>query len=50
MQNEVDWFKARTERTYKEAVAKQDARRTDIEFLQLHDGNPYNDEVVNART
>ena len=49
MQNEVDWFKARTERTYKEAVAKQDARRTDIEFLQLHDGNPYNDEVVNAR-
>lgn len=50
MQNEVEWFKARTERTYKESVAKQDARRTDIEYLQLQDGNPYNDEVVNART
>ena len=50
MENEVNWFKARTERTYREAVAEQDARRTDIEYMQLHDGNPYNDRVVNART
>lgn len=50
MENEVAWYKARTERTYREAVAEQDARRTDIEYLQLHDGNPYNDKVVNART
>ena len=50
MQNEVEWYKARTERTYKESVAEQDAKRTQIELYQLHDGNPYNDEVVNART
>lgn len=45
-QIEVEWFKARTDRVYKESQAKEDARRTDIEFLQLHDGNPYNDKVV----
>ena len=50
MENEVNWFKARTERTYREAVAEQDAKRTEIEYLQLHDGNPYNDKVVDART
>jgi hypothetical protein len=33
MENEVNWFKARTERTYREAVAEQDARRTDIEYM-----------------
>ena len=50
MQNEVEWYKARTERNYRESVAEQDAKRTEIELLQLHDGNPYNDEVVDART
>lgn len=50
MENEVEWYKARTERTYKESVAEQDAKRTEIEYLQLHDGNPYNDKVVDART
>lgn len=50
MQNEVEWYKARTERNYKESVAEQDAKRTQIELYQLHDGNPYNDEVVNVRT
>ena len=50
MENEVAWYKARTERSYREAVAEQDAKRTEIEYLQLHDGNPYNDKVVDART
>jgi hypothetical protein len=50
MENEVAWYKAKTERTYRESVAEQDAKRTEIEYLQLHDGNPYNDKVVNART
>ena len=50
MQNEVEWFKARTDRQYKESVAAQDVKRTNIELMQLHDGNPYNDEVVNMRT
>lgn len=46
---ELDWYKAKTDRQYKEAKAEQDAKRTRIELLQLHDGNPYNDEVVNLK-
>lgn len=46
---ELNWYKAKTDRQYKEAKAEQDAKRTRIELLQLHDGNPYNDEVVNLK-
>ena len=46
---ELNWYKAKTDRQYKEARAEQDAKRTRIELLQLHDGNPYNDEVVNLK-
>ena len=48
LQNEVDWFKARTERTFKESQAENDSKRTEIELLQLYDKNPYNDEVKNV--
>lgn len=44
-QSDIDWFKAKTERTFKEATAEQDKKRTEIELAQLHDGNPYNDKV-----
>jgi hypothetical protein len=37
MENEVAWYKAKTERAYRESVAEQDAKRTEIEYLQLHD-------------
>ena len=50
MENEVAWYKAKTERQYRESVAEQDAKRTEIEMLQLHDNNPYNDKVVDVRT
>jgi hypothetical protein len=50
MENEVAWYKAKTERQYRESVAEQDAKRTEIEILQLHDNNPYNDKVVDVRT
>lgn len=43
--NEVDWFKARTDREYKQAQAKNDEKRVEVELEQLHDGNPYNDKV-----
>lgn len=45
LQNQVDMFKAKTDRAYKENVAKNDDKRTEIELLQLHDGNPYNDKI-----
>lgn len=49
-ETKVNMYKAKTERTYREAVIENDNKRTEIELLQLKDGNPYNDEVVNVRT
>ena len=49
-EEKVQMYKARTERTYREAVVENDTKRTEIELLQLNDGNPYNDEIVNVRT
>lgn len=46
---EIEWFKARTDKNYKDAQAQQDAKRTEIELLQLRDGNPYNDKVVQMK-
>lgn len=48
LQYQVDYFKAQTDRTYKESQAENDTKRTQIELLQLSDGNPYNDEVKNV--
>lgn len=45
MSNELEWFKAQTDRQFKNASADNDAKRTQIEFQQLYDGNPYNDKV-----
>lgn len=47
LQYQVDYFKAQTDRTFKESQAENDTKRTQIELLQLSDGNPYNDEVKN---
>ena len=47
LQNQVDMYKAKTDRTFKESQAENDTKRTEIELLQLRDGNPYNDEVKN---
>ncbi len=47
LQNQVDMYKAKTDRTFKEVQAENDTKRTEIELLQLRDGNPYNDEVKN---
>lgn len=42
---QIDMYKAETDRTYKEAVVANDKRKTDVEIMQLSDGNPYNDEI-----
>lgn len=44
-QAKIDMYKAQTDRTYKEAVVANDKRKTDVEIMQLSDGNPYNDEI-----
>ena len=47
LQYKIDDFKAKTERTFKESQAENDTKRTEIEFMQLYDNNPYNDKVRN---
>ncbi len=45
MEDKVEWYKAQTDREYKEKMAEEAKRRTDVELQQLTDGNPYNDKV-----
>lgn len=47
LQYKIDDFKNKTDRTFKENRAENDTKRTEIELMQLYDGNPYNDEVKN---
>ena len=48
LQYQIDDFKAKTDRTFKENQAENDTKRTEIELLQLSDGNPYNDKIRNV--
>lgn len=45
MENKLNWYKAQTERTWKERDMDNDEKRVEVELLQLHDGNPYNDKI-----
>lgn len=42
---QVNWLKANTDKTYKERQMDVEEKRTEIEFMQLSDGNPFNDKV-----
>lgn len=48
MQFQLDDYKNKTDRSFKETQAENDTKRTEIELMQLYDGNPYNDEVRNV--
>lgn len=45
MDDKVEWYKAQTDRRYKEEMAAEAKRRTYVEVAQLTDGNPYNDKI-----
>lgn len=45
LEYKVDWFNAQTDRSYKDKMAEEAVRRTNVEIQQIHDGNPYNDKV-----
>lgn len=45
MKYQIEWYKAHTDREYKEATAEEQKRRTEVEIQQMFDGNPYNDKV-----
>lgn len=42
---QLEWFKAKTERDYREATAEEQKKRTEVELAQLYDGNSYNDKI-----
>ena len=48
LENRIEWFKAQTDRQYKQAQAELATKRTEIELRQIRDGNPYNDEIRNT--
>ena len=45
LEYQVNWFKAQTDRNYKERQLDIEDARTKVELAQLHDGNPYNDKI-----
>ena len=47
LEYKVDWFKAQTDRTYRQKQMEIEEKRTEIEIAQLRDGNPYNDQIKN---
>lgn len=47
---DLEWFKAQTDRQFKDKQAEEDAKRTELERQQLYDGNPYNDKVKQLRS
>lgn len=47
---DLEWFKAQTDRQFKDRQAEEDAKRTELERQQLYDGNPYNDKVKQLRS
>ena len=45
LEYKVDWFKAQTEKAYRERQLDIEEKKVDIEIMQLRDGNPYNDQI-----
>ena len=46
MEDKLQWYRAQTEREYREAMVAEAKRRTEAEIRQQTDGNPYNDKIV----
>lgn len=45
MSNQVEFYKAKTDRRFKEGSIENDKKRVEIEVAQIYDGNPNNNEV-----
>ena len=45
LEYQVNWYKAQTDRTYKDRQLDIEDQRTKIELAQTNDGNPYNDKI-----
>jgi hypothetical protein len=42
---QVRWLQVNTDKTYKERQMDIEEKRTEVEIMQLRDGNPYNDKI-----
>ena len=42
---QVNWLKANADKTYKERQMDIEEKRTEVEIMQLRDGNPFNDKI-----
>ena len=42
---QVNWLKANSDKTYKERQMDIEEKRTEVELMQLRDGNPFNDKI-----
>jgi hypothetical protein len=45
LEYKVDWFKAQTEKAYRNRQLDIEEKKVDIELMQLRDGNPYNNQI-----
>lgn len=43
--SEIEWYKAKTDRTFKEESMELEQKKAEIEIQQLRDGNPFNDKI-----
>ena len=43
--SEINWYKAKADRKYKEGTIENDSKRVEVEIAQMYDGNPNNNEV-----
>ena len=48
LEYKVDWFKAQTDKAYRERQLDIEEKKVDIEIMQLRDGNPFNDQIRNG--
>lgn len=44
-ETEINWYKAKTDKAYKDSMADVNKQKVDIEESQMYDGNPYNNKV-----
>lgn len=42
---EIEWYKAKTDRTFKEESMELENKKAEIEIMQMRDGNPFNDKI-----
>lgn len=44
-EKELEWYKAKTENSYKQGMVEANKKRVELEAMQLVDNNPNNDEI-----